>query len=252
MDWQLENVLLYTARYLRRDLTWVRLGDVMLHWPFLVDDTHRLGRDMVLTVNAAEEVLSAYGPTALVEDATAAALPLADLAARIPRGMPYVLCMLTPPPGYLLNRAALDGAIAVLTGESVPRRSLAPYEVIAGIAGEAPEIHESSQRPLTISFRLLDESLQLRIDGWLPFETFRRAGFGHLIRGRERLMIIERGVSLVWLGRDGRWTPARYAAGPFALQPRFRVPAATLQLASGREESAVPLPFQRRWHWREP
>ena len=49
MNWQLENVLLYSQRHLHPDLAWVRLGDVMAHWPFLVEDNHRIGRDLVLT-----------------------------------------------------------------------------------------------------------------------------------------------------------------------------------------------------------
>ena len=53
MNWQLENVLLYTQRHLHPDLAWVRLGDVMAHWPFLVEDNHRIGRDLVLTPQAA-------------------------------------------------------------------------------------------------------------------------------------------------------------------------------------------------------
>jgi hypothetical protein len=152
----------------------------------------------------------------------------------------------------VLDQAALDDTIAALIGGRVPPRTPAPYEVIAGIAGDAPQIHRSSARPFAMDFRLLDEPFTLYLDGWLPFETFRRAGFGHVLRGRERLLTVERGVSLVWLGREGRPSPPRYAAGLFAPQPRFRVPAATLQLASRRAENAVSLPFRRGWHWREP
>jgi hypothetical protein len=251
MDWQLENVLFYTARYLRDDLAWVRLGDVILHWPFLVDDTHRLGRDIVMTADAAADVFAAYGASPTVEDPSVSAAPLTDVAARIPRGMPYVLCILTPPPGYAIDQAALDETITALTGGRTSRMPAA-FEVIAGIAGDAPQIHRSSRHPFTMRFRLLDESLALHLDGWLPFETFRRAGFGHVLRGRTRLLAVERGVSLVWLGRDGRPSPPHYAAGLFAPQPRFRVPAATLQLASQRVDNPVSRPFRPSWHWREP
>jgi hypothetical protein len=253
MDWQLENVLLYTARYLRGDLAWVRLGDVMTHWPFLVEDAHRLGRDVVLTADAAAEVLAAYGPSLpMIEDASAASRPLIEVVARVPRGLPYVLGILTPPPGYALDSADLEKAIATLTGGHAPARAPAAYEVVAGIAGDAPRIYRSSARPFTIDFRLLDEPLRLRLDGWLPFDTFRRAGFGHLLRGRERLLTVERGVSLVWLGRDGRPSPPQYAAGLFAPQPRYRIPAATLRLASDRPIGALTVPFRPNPGWREP
>jgi hypothetical protein len=149
----------------------------------------------------------------------------------MPRGVPYVLCILTPPPGYVLDSAVLDDTIAALTGGRLPARMPAPYELIAGIAGDAPRIYRSSARPFTMGFRLLDEPFTLHLDGWLPFDTFRRAGFGHVLRGRERLLTVERGVSLVWLGRDGRPSPPRYAAGVFAPQPRFRILADTSRLA---------------------
>jgi len=243
MDWQLENVLLYTARYLRDDLAWVRLGDVMLHWPFFVDDTHRLGRDVVLTANAAADVLAAHGPSLpLAEDPSVAPASLVEAAARIPRGMPYVLCILTPPPGYSLDPNLLDEALDSVTGGRVPPRSPLPYEVIAGIAGEAPQTYRSSARPFTSRFRLLDEVLMLHLDGWLPFDTFRRAGFGHLLRGRERILIVERGVSLVWFGRDGRPSPPYYAAGLFTAEPRFRILAAAPRLARSRPQAPGPRP----------
>ena len=70
------------------------------------------------------------------------------------------------------------------------------------------------------------------MESWLPFETFRRAGFGHVLRGRDRVLIVERGVSLVWFNRDG--SPAiTYAAGLYALRPRLRIPAAIAQRVAG-------------------
>ena len=50
-----------------------------------------------------------------------------------------------------------------------------------------------------MSFNLLDEPFTVRMDSWLPFDTFRRPGFGHVLRGREHVQILERGVNLVWL-----------------------------------------------------
>ena len=253
LDWQLENVLLYTARYLRDDLAWVRLDDVMLHWPFLVDDAHRLGRDVVLTADAAADVLAAYGPSVqLVEDSPAAPASLIDAAVRIPRGTPYVLSILTPPPGYSLDPTLVDRALDTLTGGRMPPRMSRPYEVVAGTAGEAPHVHQSSARPFTVRFRLLDEAFTLHLDGWLPFETFRRPGFGHLLRGRERLLTVERGVSLVWLGREGRPSAPHYAAGLFAAEPRFRVPAATLQLALQAERPVQSARATPGRDWLEP
>jgi hypothetical protein len=59
------------------------------------------------------------------------------------------------------------------------------------------------------------------MEGWIPFETFRRAGFGHVVLDRTPVLIVERGVSLAVL--DGR--EPLYAGGLYEPQPRFRIPA---------------------------
>jgi hypothetical protein len=74
-----------------------------------------------------------------------------------------------------------------------------------------------------MTFDILDESFTVRLDSWLPSDTFRRPGFGHVLRGREHVQIIERGVNLVWIGRDGRASPPLYAASLFAPQARYRL-----------------------------
>jgi hypothetical protein len=98
MDWQLENVVLYSARYDRRDLAWARLDDVLLHFPFLVRDNLAESRDLVLTAEAARGVVAAYAnvfPLVLDQDP---APGLADVVSRIPPGTPYVLTLLQPAP----------------------------------------------------------------------------------------------------------------------------------------------------------
>ncbi|MBI4887592.1 MAG: DUF2723 domain-containing protein [Acidobacteria bacterium] len=243
MNWQLENVLLYTGRYLRQDLAWVRLGDVMPHWPFLVADNHRIGRDVVLTAEAAAAVAAAYGPAfPMAEDVATGAAPLPDALAQVPRGAPYVLTVLTPE--RPLDPGVLERALQALTGAAGVRRSGAAFELMAGMAGAPPQTHRSSNRPFTERFRLGEEALTVRMDSWLPADTFRRAGFGHVLRGRNHLLIVERGVSLVWLGPGGRPSAPYYAASLFAAEPRYRIPAATLQLAA---RHAASLSDQVRW-----
>jgi hypothetical protein len=53
-----------------------------------------------------------------------------------------------------------------------------------------------------------------------------------VLHRRNHILILERGVNLVWLGADGEPSPPYYAASLFAPKPRYRLPAATLQLAS--------------------
>ena len=232
MNWQLENVLLYAQRHLRPGLAWLRFGEVTTHWPFLVADNHSIGRDLVLTPQAAAGVVAAYGPAfPLLADDTLPVRTLEQAADAIPAGMPYVLSVLTPPSEDTLDPDALAAALRSLTGGTASSGSGTSFEVFAGVAGERAQYHEASHRPFTRRLQILEEALTIRLDAWLPTDTFRRAGFGHVLRGREHVMIIERGISLVWFGRDGAASQPFYWAGLYAAQPRFRLPAATLQLA---------------------
>jgi hypothetical protein len=235
LNWQMENVLLYTQRHMRPDLAWVRLGDVLLHWPFLVEDNHRLGRDLVLTSHAAADIVAAFGSTyGIVPDTALPVRTLQQAVASIPAGRPYVLSVLTPPREAHLDPEDLGAALRTLTGGRTSVASGDAFEVFAGVAGDAATYHRASARPFSDRVDVLDERLSIRMDSWLPSDTFRRAGFGHVLRGREHVMIVERGVNLVWFNRGGTASQPFYWASLYADQPRFRLPAATLQLADAR------------------
>src|SRR5690349_11255970 len=140
LDWQLENILLYSGRYERPGVAWERLDDVLLHFPFLVRDNLAEDRDIVLTGEAANEVRSTYGGVfPLVQDQPPAP-SIQELAERVPRGAPYVMTWLTPSP-VAADMRDLDAAVAVLAKGSAPARSDSGYEVWAGVAGEKPLFH---------------------------------------------------------------------------------------------------------------
>jgi hypothetical protein len=225
MNWQLENVLLYVGRHDRPDLTWTRMAEVLPHFPYLVDDQRAIARDLVLTADAAAQLVEAYGPAfPLVEDGPVPILPLRVQAERIPQGSPYVLSLLTRPREEPLDEGDLAAAIAALTGGHEPARIPGRFEVIAGLKGGRPDIYRSADRPFTLDFDLIDEPFTVRMDSWLPSDTFRRPGFGHVLNGRQHIQILERGVNLVWLGHDGPAAPV-YAGSVFAPRPRYRLPA---------------------------
>jgi len=231
MDWQLENVLLYSSRYERRDLAWVRLDDVLLHFPYLVRDNLAESRDLVLTADAARGVVAAYANQfPLVLDQTPAP-GLAEIVSRIPRGTPYVLTLLLPAPGgRTIDPEDFSTGLAELAGTHVPPRSEASYQVWAGSHGEAPTLYRSSAHPFRTDVLIGGESFTIRMDSWLPEDTFRRGGFAHVLHGRQHALIAERGISLVWLQRDG--SPATYyGAGLYTPEARFRIPAPSAHLA---------------------
>lgn len=233
MEWQSENALLYTGRYERRSLAWARLADVLPRLPFFVRDNHRLGRDVALTAGAAADVIAAYGPLfPVVEDGMVPSPPLLDTVRRIPRGAPYVLTLLTPTRDVPLDTADFDAALEALTAGGAPRRGTAHYQVWSGLAGEAPSHHREFDRPETDAFSLAGDRFTIRIDGWVPLDTFRRGGYGRVLHGRDPLLTVERGASLVWLNGD---SSARvvYSGGLYAPARRFRIPAVSPQQVAG-------------------
>jgi 4-amino-4-deoxy-L-arabinose transferase-like glycosyltransferase len=232
LNWQLENALLYYSRWQRRDLPWVRLPDVQLHFPFLVRDNEAISRDTLLDSYSAREVVSAFGPLfPLQPDPIRASPNLLDEIAGLPSGTPYVLCILTPPREEYLDPALVPAAMDVLTHGHPPSASNGSYQVVAGLTGEAPSITQSADSPFRRQFRLLDDPFTVRMESWLPSDTFRRAGFGHVIRGREHVQILERGVNLVWFDRNARPSPPIYAASLYGPGERYRISSISPSLA---------------------
>jgi hypothetical protein len=245
LDWQSENALLYASRHDRRNLAWVRLPDVLGHLPFLVADNHAIGRDVVLTSQAAADIVAAYGPLfEIVPDDPVPVLSLSTVAARLPEGTPYVLTLLTPTGGERLDEGERDATLRALTSsvgppeggphitQPYPAVVEAPYQIWAGTTGRAPALYRSDSVPFRATFALLGDTFTVRMESWLPDDTFRRAGFGRVLRGREPVLTIERGVSFVWFQPDGSPVPV-YAAGLYAPKPRFRIPAQTVGFARG-------------------
>jgi hypothetical protein len=239
MNWQLENALLYYSRWERRDIPWVRLPEVQLHFPFLVRDNEAISRDIVMDAYSARDVIAAFGPLFPMQpDPVRASPDLLDEISRLAPGTPYVLCVLTPPREEHLDPQMLGAAIDLLTVRGAgsaalpkPQGSGPAYQLVAGLTGQAPVITRSSEYPFRSEFRLLDDPFTVRMESWLPSDTFRRAGFGHVIRGREHVLILERGINLVWFDRNARPSAPIYAASLYAPGARYRISSVSPSLA---------------------
>jgi hypothetical protein len=253
LNWQLENALLYHTRWQRRDIPWVRLPDVQLHFPLLVRDNEAISRDLILDAYSARDVVAAFGPLFPLErDPISASPDLIEEISGLSSGTPYVLCLLTPPREEHLDPALLRAAVEMLTGGRIPPAlrigdaaesgTTARYQLMAGLMGEAPIVARAEDSPFRMDFRLLDDPFTVRMESWLPSDTFRRAGFGHVLRGREHVLTLERGVSLVWFNRDARSSNPVYAASVYAPGPRYRLSSVSPSLASSLLKPAIVKP----------
>jgi Protein O-mannosyl-transferase TMEM260-like len=255
LNWQLENALLYYTRFGRRDVPWVRLPDVELHFPLLVRDNEAISRDLILDAYSARDVVASFGPLfPLQRDPISASPDLIDEINGLSPGTPYVLCVLTPPREEHLDPELLGEAVRMLTRGRIPAElrvgSSAEngigrrYQLMAGLAGEAPIVARAEDSPFRMNFRLLDDPFTVRMESWLPSDTFRRAGFGHVLRGRQHVLTLERGVSLVWFDRNARASNPIYAASVYSPGHRYRLSSVSPSLADLRTRpiSAVNRP----------
>jgi hypothetical protein len=230
LNWDQENALLYAGRYLQPAAPWIKLYDVLPHFPYVVRDNLAIGRDIILTAEAAARVAGAYGSLFPIVDDPATETPaFSAVAGSIRRGTPYVLTILSPLRDYRFDAGDVGAALRALTNRD--DRNSRPFEVFAGVAGEPPVLHIGSAHPFVRDISIAGESVRIRMDSWLPSDTFRRASFGHVFLGRQPILFIERGASLVWLG-DGGVPHVVYAGGLYAPQPRFRIPVPTSRLAA--------------------
>jgi hypothetical protein len=232
LNWQVENALLYYSRWERRDIPWVRLPEVERHFPFLVRDNEAISRDLVMDPYAAREVVAAFGPLFPIQpDPIRVSPDLLQEISNLARGTPYVLCVLTPPREESLDPQMLREAVATLTGGHAVPASSGAYQLMAGLVGVAPLVTRSADSPFRQQFGLLGDPFTVRMESWLPSDTFRRAGFGHVLRGREHVLILERGVNLVWFNRDSRPSTPVYAASIYAPGERYRISSVSPSLA---------------------
>ena len=224
VNWQLENGLDYYLRRLHTELNAVRVGGTLLTLPYLIHDNLAAGREVVATPVARDRMVAAYG--GLFEFSLDERIPVAPLQARLASlasGTPYVLAFLAPYPDLPFDRQELAQATAFLTARTATLGREPSYAVMAGLVGSRPAVLRRSDRPFRERFQLGSLTIDLRMESWLPTDTIRRAGFGHVIVDRRHVLTLERGVSVVGLGQDGAAMRTEYASGLFAPLPRFRV-----------------------------
>ncbi len=224
VNWQLENGFDYYTRRLRPELNFVRSEGTLLTLPFLVRDNLDAGREIAATPVARDLTRTAYGDLfTFTPDTRVSAPALAMRLSRLPPGTPYVLGLLAPYPDLPFDRGELADAVKLLTAGTATLDRGPSYSVLAGRVGGRPLILRQAERPFREKFSFGALAIDVRMESWLPTDTIRRAGFGHVIVGRRHVLTLERGVSVVALSPEGVPVRAEYASGLFAPLPRFLV-----------------------------
>jgi hypothetical protein len=223
-NWQVQNAFEYFMHEHRPGVPWFMTDELAwLKWPhgrdrfnaFVAANTS-VGRKMIVTPRVYDTVRtpsisqSMHGPPD--------ALRFSERVATIRDGTPYVLAVLRPDREYPLNTVALDHAWKRLTaGTAVP--NLRQYNVVVGRVGERPALVESTDLPFRVQMTIPPFDVDIRMESWLPTDTIRRAGFGHVILDRRHELTIERGISFKVLG-DGE---AMYESSLFAPLSRIEL-----------------------------
>jgi hypothetical protein len=224
MNWQVMNGLSYFGKEVHPDLGYARMPDVLLYAPVLIADNLAIGREVTATSRARQQIAAAYGPLLPTEaDPRVPAGPLNDLVGGLPTGTLYALCMLKPTREFSVDRAELVDALRTLSGGSSDAVPAGQYAVVVGRTGERPVVAEGSDDPFRRSVSVAGVPIEVRMESWLPADTIRRMGFGHIVAARRHTLIVERGVSFVAFDGSGRPLRSGYRSGIFAPQPRYLI-----------------------------
>ena len=191
---------------------------------------------------AAADVVAAYGPEfPVIQDAVVPTLP--EALAAVPRGMPYVLCVLTPPRDIALDPDVLDrGTLGADEWQRPSPRTVHVRTVRRHQRASGPR---HTARRIAPSPNGSASSTNRSRCAWTRGCRSTRSGARDsdtCCGAAAHVLTLERGVSLVWFGRDGGPSRPYYAAGVFAAEPRYRVPVATLQLAEKAMDRSADSP----------
>jgi hypothetical protein len=196
----------------------------MLYAPALIADNTAIDREVVLTERARAALIGAYGPLFAAEsDPRTSVVSLAEAVRGLPDGTRYVMCILTPTSDLPLDWIDIENALATLGDGVAVRVPDGDYIAVAGVSGRPPTFVSGSNRPFRRSVNVGDLPVRIRMESWLPADTIRRMGFGHVIVGRQHTLIVERGISFAAFDASGRPIRTTYASNIFAPERRYVV-----------------------------
>jgi hypothetical protein len=237
-NWQVQNAAQYymgrykpgIAWFATNELEWLTPGNDGAFARF-VDGNYRDDRDrgpdghaarrMIFTAEVLRNVRR-IDPTALPALREDAPPSLADAVSHLEKTSVYALAVLRPDSEFPIDRTEPQLGWTALTGD-VELPPLQDYNVFIGRVGQRPVLIRASNHPFRVSTTLGQLEIDVRMESWLPTDTIRRSGFGHIIANRRHVLALDRGISLVALAASGAPVLTEYRSGLFAPMPRWVV-----------------------------
>ena len=222
-NWQVQNAFEYFMRerkpgtpwFTTEELEWFQDADISERFATFIDANRDMGREILVAPGVYKKLPP--GLFILTEPPRPrSALIEHTLAVR--DGTPYALGILRPDREYPLDKLTLASAWSRLTAGAAALPDLRQFTIVIGRVGAPPMLIKSEDRPYRVRMRMDPFNFDIRMESWLPTDTIRRAGFGHVIVDRTHLLTLERGVSFAALGPGGE--PV-YDSGLFAPIPRY-------------------------------
>jgi hypothetical protein len=206
-NWQVQNAIEYYMRerkptmqwFITEQLEWMQEADRVRRFREFVNANTAIGRNVIATERTIANVYRGEGRLA----SPAHMDTFSAKVKSVRPGTPYALAHLRTDPEFSANaKIEFAGAWEWLAPGVTPP-ALGHYTVIVGRVGERPVLVESHDRPYRVGARLDPFVFDVRMESWLPTDTIRRAGFGHVIVNRRHALTLERGLSFVALGPGG-------------------------------------------------
>jgi hypothetical protein len=212
-NWQVQNAIEYYMRERKPELVWFTTdqfewlleGDPVRRFRTFVSDNAKIDRSVIVSARTAEKVMSpppAQWLEDTIDDNSPHYLNFGRRVEQVRPGTAYIISILSPDQEYSLSTMGLAHAWRWLApGAMMP--PLQHYTVVIGRVGQRPILTESSDRPYRVGVTVEGFEFDVRMESWLPTDTIRRAGFGHVIVNRRHVLTLERGISFVALGPGG-------------------------------------------------
>ena len=214
-NWQVQNAFEYFMRTRKPEVAWFTTEELSKPFDRFITANREAGRDVVVTPVALKKMqMEGYlgGASEIARE------PLDALVASLPAATPYAMGILRPDREFPIDHAELASVWKALTAGTSSLPTLRQYTIVVGRVGAAPVLIETQDRPYRRRTTIESLEFDIRMESWLPTDTIRRAGFGHVILGRQHVLTLERGVSFVALAPG---QGPQYRFGIYAPIPRF-------------------------------